>query len=382
MDKPTSDQINKWVTAYLQGTISEADKIALENWYSSFPNAPVQWNSSENASAESLKREMLAHILEEAGLKKTLKIQKRQTLRKYVTAAAAILLVAGAIWFFRYNTRQFPAVQVTSTNDVSPGSTHAVLILSDGTEIIVDSSGAGKPTAAGNLVVRYNKGEIRYDAKASNITTYNTYKTARAQQSPPIVLSDGTKVWLNAASSLHFPTIFNKDRRMVEVTGEAYFEVAKDPSKPFFVKTKNSTIRVLGTHFDVMDYPDEPFSRATLLEGSISMTSGNNSTLLRPGQQAKISTQTHQIAVRTIDVQDAVGWIHGELSMQYVDIREFMRQLSRWYDVDIQYNNKNLPQLSFSGSLSRQVNISTILAALNANGITCHLEGRTVIIDK
>ena len=378
MDKPTPEQINNWVKAYLEGTISKEDSQRLHLWYAALPDGPIQWPAEQNA--ETLKREMLEQIFKGSDLHE----KKPGISRKLLLAAAAVILIAGTALLLRLSIHPSESKQLTAAvNDIIPGSTQAVLILSDGARITIDSTNTGKLATQGGTVISSNSGVLRYQeqSESNNTLIYNTYKTARAQQSPPIILSDGTKIWLNAASSLHFPTSFKKDKRIVEITGEAYFEVAHDSKRPFYVKTKSSTIRVLGTHFDVMDYPDEAYSKATLLEGSISMQSGTKSILLRPDQQARLNNQTHQIIINKVNAQEAIGWIKGELSIQFTDFQELKNQISRWYAVDVIYKTDKIPTISFSGTLSRRVNISTILAALNANGVPCHLEDKKIIID-
>jgi transmembrane sensor len=193
-------------------------------------------------------------------------------------------------------------------------------------------------------------------------------------------LPDGTKVWLNAASSLHFPTAFTGGERRVELTGEGYFEVAKNKHLPFKVAFNDQEVQVLGTHFNIMAYPNEEASQTTLLEGSVSITKRNISRLLVPGQQAKSTIGSAGFDIKQVDTQEAVAWKNGEFLFKNTNIQSIMRQLARWYDVDVAYQG-NLQNMVFGGRMSKSKNISEVLKNLELTG-TIHfkIEGRRVTV--
>jgi len=208
--------------------------------------------------------------------------------------------------------------------------------------------------------------------------------TSRGRQFQ-FVLPDGSKVWLNSASSITYPTAFTGTERTVKITGEAYFEVTKKPEQPFVVIANETKVEVLGTHFNIMAYTDETAVKTTLLEGSVKFYSLINGApnglpvLLIPGQQGQVDNKTKRITTHEADTEDATAWIHGQLNIKSEDIRSFMRQVARWYDVDIVFEG-SAPSLSFSGYLDKNVNLSYLLKALNDNGVPTKLEGRKVII--
>jgi ferric-dicitrate binding protein FerR (iron transport regulator) len=195
------------------------------------------------------------------------------------------------------------------------------------------------------------------------------------------VLPDGSKVWLNAASSIRYPTAFAGNERRVEITGEAYFEVTKNPEKPFIVVTDQASVTVLGTHFNVMAYPEESSVQTTLLEGLVKVT-GNNTqqtNIINPGQEVLVNRASGKIQVGKADTTSAVAWLRGQLSMENVDIQSLMRQVSRWYDVDVSFEGR-MPDKKFFGMIDRNVFLSNILSVLEANGFQTKLSGNKIIV--
>lgn len=377
------EQILIWADAYLKGTISDEDKAMLEQWYKSLPEHDIEWDDGLIGSSEALRSVILSAIQSE--IRKNAGdpfVKKRTSWYKY--AAAVILLICStAVILYQQKDRQ-PRKKTESQlvqHDVSPGSVRAMLTLANGQKIILDSAQTGRLATQAGTVVSNRHGAIVYDGIATaSQPIYNTLTTGRAEQSPPLTLADGTKVWLNASSSIHFPVAFHGDSRQVSITGEAYFEVSKDPGRPFIVKTGASVIKVLGTHFNVMAYDNEPYTAATLLEGAISISSNGKTMELSPGQQARVdNTDTRITLIKEADTDDAVAWLHGQFPMAKTDITALMRQISRWYDVDIVYKGTP-PVFSFSGSLSRQVNLHYLLSALESNDVHCMLEGKTVTV--
>ena len=325
-------------------------------------------------------------------------------------AAAAIILLFGAgtfMWLSRSTIPPKPAVvqekpESQLKNDVLPGGNKAMLTLGNGATIILDSAHTGALAQQGNTqVMKLSDGQLLYNQDAKNganlLTTdhspltYNTLSTPRGGQYQ-LVLPDGSTVWLNAASSIRFPTAFTGNERNVEITGEAYFEVKKDPNKPFIVKLPpqpggpgGASVKVLGTHFNINAYDDEAASKVTLLEGTVQVNSAirnRQSAILKPGEQATLSnkSQTSQsIPVQTADLEEVMAWKNGAFQFNGATIETVMRQISRWYDVEVEYKGKI--SLHFAGAISRNVNISQVLEMLEkAGGIKTSITGKKVIV--
>ena len=298
-------------------------------------------------------------------------------------AAACILglvLSVTAYFLFRPISKETD-VAITSSNvthDVLPGKDKAVLLMADGSEILLDNTANGDLNGNQSAKVIKENGLLTYQSNNdTTVTEYNTINTPRGGQYR-LVLADGTKVWLNAASSLRFPASFTGDKREVVLTGEGYFEVAKDASKPFFVQSGEMNVQVLGTHFNINAYGDEAALETTLLEGSVKVSSPGGVRTLAPGQQARIKEQTVQL-VKDVDVEGVVAWKNGLFQLNSVDITTIMKQLSRWYDVEVKYEGE-IPVAHISGKMSRALNLSQVLKVLEYSGIHCKIEGRTLVV--
>lgn len=189
-------------------------------------------------------------------------------------------------------------------------------------------------------------------------------------------------MWLNAASSIHFPVVFDGDERRVEITGEVYFEVAKNKQKPFRVAVNGTTVEVLGTHFNINSYTDEATINTTLLEGSVKITKGNNQKILIPGQQAQVDEKGGVRMVNNINTGEVVAWKDNFFSFNNTDIKKLMRQLSRWYDVEIIFKGESDESVTFNGDISRTVNLSTVLKMLELTGeVNFSIEGKKIIVN-
>jgi transmembrane sensor len=305
-------------------------------------------------------------------------------------AAAVITLMALGITLSKYRSNEDLKTLAHQQKDILPGSNKATLTLANGSKIILDDAKQGKIASQKNVVINKNKsGEVIYkttptDQIATGQTpveaiTMNTLTTPRGGQYE-VVLPDGTRVWLNAASSLKYPTAFTGNERRVELTGEAYFEVSKNARKPFFVKTTNQTVAVLGTHFNINSYADEAATKTTLLEGSVKVTGNTNqlTVKLKPGQQA-VNTVTAIDIKQDADIDEAVAWKNGKFLFRNTDLRTIMRQLSRWYDVDVEYQG-NVAQKHYRGRISRNVPVSEIFQILKTSGINFTINGGKIIV--
>lgn len=321
---------------------------------------------------------LLERILSETSRSQEAPVRKIYRL-KWV-AAALLFLAAGAAWYGIAHQRRdlsTAAPRSAARQDIAPGHNGAILTLSNGKEIILDSAGNGQVASDGQVKVLKKEGEISYEGKAAEIV-YNNVSTPRGRQWQ-LTLSDGTKVWLNAESSIRYPVNFTGNERVVEITGEAYFEVTRNETNPFIVKTPEQEVKVLGTHFDVNAYGDEPVFRTTLLEGSVKVTTGGHSAVIRPGEQAINNYTAGELKVQKTDVNDVLAWINGRFKFDHSDIRTVMRQLARWYDVEVEYQG-HLPDYEFAGGTFRSNNLSEVLHVLELSGVHFKMEGRKIIV--
>jgi transmembrane sensor len=295
-------------------------------------------------------------------------------------AAAAILLFFVAAYFLLTKTKDQPPIAVQPVKkDIPAGRQGAILTLSNGQRIVLDSAGNGEVTQDAGVRVIRKGGELSYGGKTNEIL-YNQVVTPKGRKWQ-LTLSDGTKVWLNAASSIRYPISFVGKDRLVEVSGETYFEVAPDKSRPFKINIAGKgEIAVLGTHFDVNAYDDEAAIRTTLLEGSVKVVRGASSRLLSPGQQAVLDNGTDDInVINDANIEEVMAWRNGRFIFGNMDLRTIMRQLMRWYDVDVQYEGK-VPEIRVGGIIHNDVYLSTVMEFLGENGVHYKIEGKKITI--
>lgn len=302
---------------------------------------------------------------------------------RYVAAAAVVLISFGVFWKYQKTAdKPLEAVARKINRDVPPGSNRAILTLADGSKISLDSATNGLLAQQGSTDVRKTEdGKLTYDTKTADNSVLsphiNLLSTPKGGQYQ-VVLPDGSKVWLNASSSIRFPAVFSKNERTVEITGEVFFEVAKDKSKPFRVLFGSSEVEVLGTSFNIMAYEDEESSKTTLVEGSVSLRNASKNKLLKPGEQASVLSGG-QIVSRFVDVEAAIAWKNGLFYFRDSGIEEVMRQAARWYNIEVKYVGK-IPIRQFTGKVSRNVNISELLSMLRYAGVNCRLADNKVIV--
>jgi len=330
---------------------------------------------------------MIDRILKhDTGKVKVIPIGRRPMLPKIAAAAVILFAIAGAYFFFiNPSMKKSELAQTYSTfkNDIAPGSNKAVLTLGDGSIIVLDSVANGKLAQQGNTqVLKIDSGELSYQATNNNAHTvlqYNTISTPRGGQYQ-VVLPDGSKVWLDAASSLKFPTAFSGKDRSVELTGEGYFEIAHNSNKPFKVVVNGVEVQDLGTHFNINAYEDEGSIKATLLEGSIRVTTTGKipqSKVLIPGQQARIEGDKMIEVTSNIDINQVIAWQKGLFEFDNADLPTIMRQISRWYDVQIVYERKPGDE-KFGGGISKNLPLSNVLKLMEENGVKFNLEGKVL----
>lgn len=304
--------------------------------------------------------------------------------RSAAAAALVILLAGGWFWSMRYNgKKELPAVSplAQSESDALPGGNKAVLILGNGSSVVLDSVDNGYIVSQGGVQVTKLNGQVSYSGNEINTAApvYNTIITPRGGIFR-VTLPDNSEVWLNASSSLRFPTVFNGAERQVELTGEAYFEIAKNEDKPFEVKVNGVQVKVLGTHFNIMAYDNDPVVKTTLLEGAVKVMKGESEVMLKPGQEAVINQagQT-SIKVNQADMQAVMAWKNGLFVFHNANLQSVMQEITRWYDVESVYPGNN--DVYLNGMISRNTNLSQVLHMLEVTtDIRFKIEGKKIMV--
>lgn len=337
---------------------------------------------------------LLAQVREKIA---ALETEHRPVVRwwRYAAAAAALAGVLFAGWQF-FNNRQrvvdtmAPAQQL-ARQDIAPGGNKAVLTLANGSTVVLDDAENGTIGQQGAVkVIKLNNGQLAYTGAgtaADGKVLYNTIATPRGGQYQ-VVLPDGSKVWLNAASSLRFPVTFRDDSREVELSGEAYFEITSitvpSPTggahkRPFRVKTGDMAVEVLGTHFNIAGYSDDQAIKTTLTEGSVKLVKGSASTMIRPGDQGILTNNAAAFKVVPANVEEVLAWKNGYFLFDKADIETVMRQIARWYDVEVTYEGAPTAR-EFVGTISRQEPLSKVLRLLELSHVRFKVEGRKIIV--
>jgi transmembrane sensor len=382
----------------LQGILNETEAAALAQWLAEQPAESRQfyqevtdWPAIENALRAMYRVDETA-ALQEVWTRIRITAVKRSpvAIRRYCVAAAAAALLTGTGMYWLRDQKIVPtaALQPMAARyrgDALPGSNKATLQLGDGSVIELDSAGKGELVRQHNaVVVKDAAGAIAYrqinTADHANIA-FNKISTPKGGQYQ-VVLPDGTQVWLNAASSLRYPTAFTGNARTVELSGEAYFEVAPDARKHFQVEVAGSRpmqVEVLGTRFNINTYTDEPASATTLIDGKVNVADAANQALLQPGQQALVYGHRQRITLQTADLEGILAWKEGLFSLQDADITDIMRQIARWYDVDVIYSGT--VKQKFVGKIPRNMRLSEVLKILESTGwVNFSISGKTVTV--
>jgi transmembrane sensor len=364
---------------YLNGDLSEAESKTLQDWlHEDIQNQIflIELQNKENIE-EGL--QFLKSIDQQAAWEKINdKIENTAAKHSFwsihkIWKYAAVVVLTSLLGYgiLHKNTNPNKAIVQNKKieilkNDVLPGGNKATLTLSNGSVITLEDMPNGSFKKENGVKISKKEGLLVYEilpSKSSTAINYNTINTPVGGQYH-IILPDGSKVWLNSASSLHFPTTFSGKERKVELSGEGYFEVSKNKEMPFIVEAGKTHVEVLGTHFNVMAYENEAHSKTTLLEGSVKVGNGDSKKILNPGQQALVGSQ---IRVRTVDTDEAIAWKEGYFQFDNEDLKTIMRQLKRWYDVDV-VNEEQIPDKHFTAMISRNTTLSKVLKMLEMSG--------------
>lgn len=360
------EELLRLLQKYREGQTSPAEEEFLEAYYNLFEHSDDGLAKLGASQKEELKQNI------RAGLDQKIAQQKKPFwLRNYRSIAAiGLLILAGGYLLLNNlsnnkNLRQ--TVQVTKARDIAPGSNKAILTLANGQKVALKNENDEK------LIYQL------LDSSANTTIAYNTVTTPRGGQFE-LTLPDGSRVWLNATSSISFPTAFTGKERRVTTTGEVYFEVAKK-HLPFIVATAGQEVEVLGTHFNINAYPDEDQIKTTLLEGSVKIgaAADHKARLLKPGQQAVLMPSGEFVAIQEADTEMAVAWKNGFFKFDKQDIQSVMRQISRWYDIEVVYKG-NIPNDEYVGKIKRSANVSGVLNILRLSKLNFKVEEKRIIV--
>jgi len=378
------------IVKHLQKTLSVDEKNELDEWIAASTENKLLFQ--ELTDEVTLKNELcLIESISTANawrhVKQTINppavVSIKKTYRKWWVAAAVIFLFAGTALTYKLYWepgKTTAPIQTANNVQILPGGDKATLQLADGSIILLDTTANGNVAKQGSVQVIKLNGQLSYTSSGPGTgeIVYNTIRTPRGGQYQ-LLLSDGSAVWLNAASSLKFPIAFGGKERKVEVSGEAYFEIAKNPSMPFKVMIPGKgEVEVLGTHFNINAYSDEEVVRTTLLEGSINVSAANGKAVqLMPGQQAKMD---NSISIQNnVDTDEVIAWKTGWFNFDRTDISSIMRQVSRWYDVDVEFQGQP-GKKTFSGIVSRDNKISEVLKIMEKAGVIFRIEGKKITV--
>lgn len=373
-----NDQLIQLLEKYSSNTCTPEERQMVESWLKRYEERP-----DTLPAAEDLKPQydaMFSKIAHHLDLKpEPLAVRKNSFRKFYKFAAAASVIIAVALIYLFYPSLKKPAPQVSSTKQII---NKATLTLADGTTIALEEAMQGElATQGGVKVIKLDNGILSYQGNAptGNNELYNTITTPRGSQYQ-IVLPDGTHVWLNAASSLRFPASKSTNRRIVALSGEAYFEVQGNKDVPFMVEAAGTEITVLGTSFNVMAYKEEPFQTATLIEGSVKINHGSQSRIMKPGEESNINNRTGELSLGAANPEKTLAWKEGEFRFEKLHVPAIMRQIQRWYDVDIKYKG-DFSDVALSGIISREEDLSGLLKILKATRkLDFEVEGREITV--
>ncbi|HMF70830.1 MAG TPA: FecR domain-containing protein [Flavitalea sp.] len=371
-------------------TISEVEKQEFDTWYNSAEeNESIEVSTGFGDTEEGVKRDILANIL--GNIHGSGKADRGATMAllgfnwRRIVAAAALLAAFFSVGFYLIHTKRDHSAELSSAvskpaslADIRAGMDGAILKLDDGHEILLDSSADGKVKVLKGIEAVKTKGQLVYRSGTAAVSAYNTMTTPRGRQYH-IVLSDGTSVWLNASSSIRYPVVFDNISRTVEISGEVYFEVSKEVSRPFYVNIPGrGQIRVMGTHFNVNAYTDENLMKTTLLEGSVEVSSSSDKQKLLPGQQAILNGSVIQLN-NAIDTFQVMGWKRGMFEFNNTSIPVLMRQISRWYDIDVRLEG-NVSGRKLGGGISKYLPLEKVLKLLEAGNIQFRYENGVLVV--
>ncbi len=373
-------QAKELLQRYQSGNCTPAENELIENWYRQLiETGEWQWDEGEKDMMQTL---IEAHIMKQVNdaPKKIIRPAYLIPRSRWWAAASVIFLLGVFSYFLFFNktAKQTPVAKILPNDVKSPQSNRAIITLANGHKVFLDSVGNGALAIQGNVkLVKLAGSQIAYQQGTGAVSgkmEYNILANPRGSKVINITLADGSKVWLNAGSSLAYPVSFIGNERKVSVTGEAYFEVVHDAFKPFIVNNGSMGIRVLGTHFNVNAFEDDGNDiKVTLLEGSVKVNNGKATGLLKPGQQALVNKEVK--VVSDVDLDMVMAWKNGYFQFDNASLQDVLKQISRWYDVEVVYVGSNQPR-KFVGEIQRDLSLSEMLKILQKNKVHFKIAGK------
>lgn len=384
----------KLLEKYSTDTATPEEKDFIDRYYLLLQNSADVLESMPDAEKQALDNEIRSRLMEAIEAAKPTapayqigKGRRMRIARKLAVAATIIFIVTAGTYIYFINGNGEPgAVRPTRealTEIFVPGTNKAILQLDDGSSIELDNAAAGKlANQHTTQVIKLNEGLLSYELKGADTsaaTAFNKIVTPRGGEYQ-VILPDGTKAWLNADSYLKFPVMFGKERN-VEMGGEVYFEVARDKKRPFKVSVNGTVVEALGTSFNINAYLEEQMQKTTLIEGSVRVSNGSSQNLLQPGEQAQVSGNNSMKVVKHVNQAEVMAWRNGLFFFNKADIKSFMRQLERWYNIKVQFEGK-APDINFNGKMERNLSWEQLLRILKEMGVNYRVEGRVLTISQ
>lgn len=397
-DEQRALRIATLIAGYIKGTLSRAEHHELDGWVTlsmsnqrlfeelTDPNNSVQWNKSNDEATTERSLKKLKERIDENKQKSNTSSSRFRTIGISAAVAAATTFIALIALYMLSPKREHPIYNsLSAKNDAVPGKAQATVTFGDGSTKALDSIGSGQiGSQGGSKVVQGKNGQLSYlpDTSATSaLTVYNTLKVPRGGEFQ-LVLSDGTLVKLNADSWIRYPTAFNKDTREVEVGGEAYFDIARNFTKPFFVSAGNVKIAVLGTAFNINTYPEKSVIQITLAKGTVEVcpiSSSHKQQLLSPGQQAEVSRLDGSLKISEVNLGTALAWKNGLFTFQNTPLEDVLAQITRWYDINAVDSTSGSNH--FNASIPRNVPLSKLLHMLEqTKQVHFHTESNRIIV--
>lgn len=366
-------RLNEILKKYNKGSCTPEELKMVEQWYQGIADPllqpPIMKGTPEEVKY--VKDQYQRFLVRERREEKVIK------LYGWLKVAVAILLLGVGAWFFIFRNSMVTKELQVASGDIGPGTDRAILTLGNGNVIkLSDQPDGNIATENGVQVTKTDSGALSYTGSASGSNNFNILSTPRGGKYK-ITLSDGTKVWLNAETVLKFPAAFSGSQRQVELNGEAYFEVAKNPAKPFLVLSKGQQIRVLGTHFNISNYANQHEVRTTLLEGKVAINALGKEITLSPGQQSVLTKGS--LITRKADLEQAVAWKDGIIDLNGQNLEEIFNQIGRWYDVEVIIKG-NIPERKLKGQMDRGLMLSQIVQWLQKMKIPVSLQEKQLIV--
>lgn len=370
-------QAKELLQKYQADNCTPSEIKLLENWYNQLiDTGEWQWGEGEK---DIMEKALEARIMKQVNSKQKKLVYLIPRFQWWAAASFILFLAGFSYFFFYYKIIKPTQVLTVLRNDIkAPQSNKAMITLSGGQQVYLDSAGNGALAIQGNVkLVKLANGNIAYQHNSGEVSTkmeYNTLSNPRGSKVINMDLTDGSKVWLNAGSSLTYPVVFMGSERKISVTGEAYFEVAHDASRSFIVTNGNMNVAVLGTHFNVNAYEDDGDDvKVTLLKGSVKVNNENTTGLLKPGQQAVVTKEIK--VVNDVNLDLVMAWKNGYFQFDNASLQIVLKEVSRWYDVNVVYEGKNHPR-QFLGEIQRDLNLSEMLKILERNKVHFNLQGK------